>query len=263
MLGNEMLRRTQADRRIVQFAGLLVDVFDEAFDICRRRIFWDNNDEGGVGEYSDRLEILHRVVGHLLDHDRRNGMAHADGEEIVSVLRCLGGDATGDRAASTGAIFDDELLTKGLGQTVGQNARCDIRSAAGAKPDQDVNWLRRPILCVCRRRGSRQNQTNGDGRRKIGAFHDRPPSVRRASPTGARLLLLFRERARTPRCQREGQSYFSSAMGLRKTPTFSISISQVSPAFIQTGSGLRAWPTPDGVPVRMTSPGSSVMPLVR
>jgi hypothetical protein len=42
----------------------------------------------------------------------------------------------------------------------------------------------------------------------------------------------------------------------------SISISQTSPCFIHTGFGLRAWPTPDGVPVKMMSPGSSVMPCV-
>ena len=56
-------------------------------------------------------------------------------------------------------------------------------------------------------------------------------------------------------------SYFSSAIGLTSTPTPSMSISQVSPPFMNTG-GLRAKPTPDGVPVMMMSPGSSVMPWV-
>src|SRR5207342_3088464 len=261
MLGDKMLRRAQPDRRIVQLSGLLVDVFDKAFDVCRRGVLGHNNDEGGIGEYSDRLEILHGVIGHLLDHDGRNGMAHADRKEVVSVLRRLGGDAAGNRATGTGAIFNDELLAQRLAQTIGENARGDVGATAGPESDQNVNRLRRPILCACRLR----NHRDGQGRRycNIGAFHDRPPYVRRTSPTGARSLLLFRERVRTPHCQREGRPYFSSAMGLRKTPTFSISISQVSPAFIQTGSGLRAWPTPDGVPVRMTSPGSSVMPLVR
>ncbi len=43
---------------------------------------------------------------------------------------------------------------------------------------------------------------------------------------------------------------------LRSMPSPSISTSQTSPAFIQIGFGLRAWPTPDGVPVKMMSPGS-------
>jgi hypothetical protein len=47
---------------------------------------------------------------------------------------------------------------------------------------------------------------------------------------------------------------------LRSVPTPSISISHTSPLRIQTGSGLRAWPTPDGVPVKMMWPGSGVSP---
>src|SRR5262249_12720460 len=54
---------------------------------------------------------------------------------------------------------------------------------------------------------------------------------------------------------------FSSSIGLRKTPIPSISISQTSPCRIQAG-GLRAWATPEGVPVSKRSPGSSVMPWV-
>src|SRR5689334_19376860 len=41
-----------------------------------------------------------------------------------------------------------------------------------------------------------------------------------------------------------------------RTPTLSISISTVSPGFIQTG-GVRREPTPPGVPVTITSPGAS------
>src|SRR5690349_10995451 len=50
----------------------------------------------------------------------------------------------------------------------------------------------------------------------------------------------------------------SSRTGLRRMPIPSISISHTSPSRIQTG-GVRAWPTPGGVPMAITSPGSSVM----
>ena len=50
----------------------------------------------------------------------------------------------------------------------------------------------------------------------------------------------------------------SSTIGLRRIPMPSISSSQMSPAFMKTG-GLRAAPTPAGVPVMMRSPGSSVI----
>ena len=47
-------------------------------------------------------------------------------------------------------------------------------------------------------------------------------------------------------------------MGLLKIPSFSISIWQVSPAR-RKRCGVRAAPTPGGVPVETISPGSSVM----
>src|SRR5262249_34962850 len=69
-------------------------------------------------------------------------------------------------------------------------------------------------------------------------------------------------RHEAPRHERRTPRYFSFAIGLTSTPTPSMSISQVSPAFIHTGFGLRAWPTPEGVPVNTISPGSRVMPCV-
>ena len=52
--------------------------------------------------------------------------------------------------------------------------------------------------------------------------------------------------------------YTSSTTGFVSCPIFSISIVIVSPGFRNTG-GLRAKPTPCGVPVRITVPGSSVV----
>ena len=50
----------------------------------------------------------------------------------------------------------------------------------------------------------------------------------------------------------------SSATSLRRTPTPSTSISTTSPAFSQIGGSKRT-PAPTGVPVTITSPGSSVV----
>jgi hypothetical protein len=41
-----------------------------------------------------------------------------------------------------------------------------------------------------------------------------------------------------------------------------LDLADVAPASSRHGFGLRACPTPDGVPVKMMSPGSSVMPCV-
>ena len=49
---------------------------------------------------------------------------------------------------------------------------------------------------------------------------------------------------------------YPSIIGFESTPTWDISISQVSPGHIQT-FGSRLDPTPPGVPVAMTSPGTN------
>ena len=54
----------------------------------------------------------------------------------------------------------------------------------------------------------------------------------------------------------------SAITGLRRVPRQSISTSTTSPGLSQTG-GLRAMPTPGGVPVKIRSPGSSVMTCER
>ena len=59
----------------------------------------------------------------------------------------------------------------------------------------------------------------------------------------------------------DAECYAPCTIGLRSTPIFSISTSQTSPGFSQ-GCGLRAMATPEGVPVMMMSPGSSVMTLL-
>lgn len=54
------------------------------------------------------------------------------------------------------------------------------------------------------------------------------------------------------------KSNVGQAIRLSSTPIFSISTSTTSPDLRKTG-GVRLKPTPGGVPVRITSPGSRVM----
>jgi len=61
----------------------------------------------------------------------------------------------------------------------------------------------------------------------------------------------------TPEELRVGRSQ-PALIVFTSTPTLLTSISTVSPGFIHTG-GLRRAPTPPGVPVTMTSPGSRVV----
>ena len=76
----------------------------------------------------------------------------------------------------------------------------------------------------------------------------------------------FRTKTRFPVKQTElasranrGDRDYGRTTGFRKVPSPPIEISTTSPSWSQRG-GVRAAPTPEGVPVRITSPASSVSP---
>jgi hypothetical protein len=51
----------------------------------------------------------------------------------------------GDNAASTGAVFDDELLSKPAGQLISQHPHADIGYAAGGIGNDQADRARRII----------------------------------------------------------------------------------------------------------------------
>ena len=211
-----------------------------------------------VGDQRHRREILDRVVGHRLDHHRRHGVAGADHGGGVAVLVGFRDLIAGDRAAGARLVLDHHGLVQQFGQRRGDDAGHDVGAAAGAEADDHADRLVVRPFGQSRRGRSVTAAVITAAASEIYFMIVLPLERPRAS-LRARLLLL-------PPSHRFGgrlSSYFSSSIGLRSTPTPSTSISQTSPGFIQTGSGLRAWPTPDGVPVNRMSPGSSVMPSVR
>src|SRR5438067_6935734 len=63
-------------------------------------------------------------------------------------------------------------------------------------------------------------------------------------------------------CSSVVELYSAATTGLRSVPSFSTLTSNTSPSLRNTG-GLRNAPTPSGVPLAITSPGSSVIPCDR
>ena len=84
--------------------------------------------------------------------------------------------------------------------------------------------------------------------------HRRSPS---RSPRTGLVSLATRSFAQMQADDKSPQAA-SWVTGLTRIPILSISTSTVSPGFMNSG-GLRLWPTPDGVPVTITSPAFSVM----
>ena len=78
------------------------------------------------------------------------------------------------------------------------------------------------------------------------------------APSSDRASISRRRRRATSRAGSPARDQLSATQGLRSTPTLSMSTSQTSPSRSQR-FGSRPMPTPLGVPVTITSPGSSVI----
>src|SRR5262249_57704619 len=81
-----------------------------------------------------------------------------------------------DSAARGGAVLNDELLTKPLGEPLTYYARDDVNRLARGKSDDNAH---RPRRIALRSRDARDSRENGGARcqmQKIsaGKFHDRP-----------------------------------------------------------------------------------------
>ena len=94
--------------------------------------------------------------------------------------------------------------------------------------------------------------------RPVNDFKPPPCAVNQVPPPALRRAIRH---TRTRRPRRRFPPGLSPPLrpppGCGSTPSFSISTSTTSPAWRYTG-GLRAKPTPGGVPVKITSPGASV-----
>ena len=172
------------------------------------------------------------------------------------------------------AVLDHDRLAEDLGQACADEARRDVGAAAGAEADQELIGR---VGQSCARRGSDPRMPIVNDTRNAVIAGTRSKPLMASSPFAIAIMAglvpaISIRTARSCHIDRDHRDkpgeddggllfYFSSSIGFDSTPTPSMSISQVSPFFIQTG-GLRAMPTPDGVPVKMMSPGSSVMPCV-
>ena len=110
-----------------------------------------------------------------------------------------------------------------------------------------------PLSACPSTRGRPHEDRGHQGRR------DRPPSRARLRRRPRPFRTASTVSGRMPGLPALSQpSSFSATTSFRRVPSSSISTSTTSPGLSQTG-GLRAIPTPGGVPVKIRSPASSVM----
>ena len=137
--------------------GFCARVVDELFRRLRRHAGMHDQHVGRGADQDDRLEILGRIVGQLLQvlQDRLGRMeAHVD---RVAVGRRLRDEVGGDHAAGAGALLgDDGHAGIVVGDPLRDRAREQVGDAAGRRRNDDADRLVRIIL----RRGGRGPQRN-------------------------------------------------------------------------------------------------------
>ena len=186
----------------------------------------------GKTDRAFEIDILGQCVRHVGRHRDELGIAAAAARQVargeqdflpdgeVLHVPAHGGDAAGGVVAGIGRQRRHPFVEAGADQHV----RLADTEGFGADQHIVVADLRRIDVDIV-------EDVRSPGRANQDCFHHRPL------------------------CDAGIRGAYSSTTGLRNTPIFSISTSTTSPAFMNIG-GLRVKPTPAGVPVTITSPGT-------
>ena len=145
-----------------------------------------------------RLEVLHRVVGHLLVQAGIRHQAGAGEEQGVAVGARARRDLRADVAVGAAAILDDEGLADALGERLREHAARGIDAAAGGERHDHAH---RPARIALRGRGHREQtcaEQQGQSHFTSGGWFAISRAAWRAARSRAPRILPVRRRAHSP-----------------------------------------------------------------
>ena len=182
-----------AGRAVVQLARPGARERDELLQVLRRHVGMDDVQARHLGEQRDRLEVLDRVVGELVE-DERVDRERADVAEDQRVLVGRRGDlGHRDVAGAARLVVDVDALAEQLAELDRGRAGDDLRAAAGRERHDEADRLGRPgslrprPTSAAPRRRARPDEAAGHGeRRGVRSKSSSDPlgrNGRRASPT--------------------------------------------------------------------------------
>ena len=140
-----MVRRADARRGKVDGTGFGAGALDQSLRILGHRIEPDREQQGKARHQPDRLEILGRIVGQLLEQggveDQR---AVVGGEDCIAVGLGLGCRRTADIGRTAGLVLDHQRLAERRRHRLCQDAGERVRAAASRiGPDPGDGPLRK------------------------------------------------------------------------------------------------------------------------
>src|ERR1700724_4091683 len=165
-----MRRAADADRGIVELAGLLLRERNELLEIMDQQVGAAKHEWTTDPRHRNRGEVLFPVIGHALV-ERGGYRERAIGREVdgIAIRLGAGGEFGPDQSACPGPVVDDDLLPPKRGKLVAQEAREHVTAAPGSVGHDKAHRPRREFLC----RGARRYR---EGRKQQG--QSKTPSSR-------------------------------------------------------------------------------------
>ena len=128
-----------------------------------------------LGEQTDRLKILQRIIGRLLLHIRNDRhRRHVRQQQRITIRRRLGREFGRDHAARPGPVVDGELLLERAGQLLPDHARHGVVATTGRLRHQHTHGFHRIAL---RQHADRRQPQRHQQRHTRFIFHLHFPSV--------------------------------------------------------------------------------------
>ncbi|HTH35263.1 MAG TPA: hypothetical protein VL976_12885, partial [Xanthobacteraceae bacterium] len=157
----EVSGRADTGRAVEQLTRFLLGQCHKIRERLCRKICGDHQHRAGGAERRDWLkprQLIDTARRIEADASRKRTRGVID-QERIAIGRCIGDEFGGDRAARTGAIFDDDRLTENLCHRVEEHARNDVRDAARPERNDHVDAARGVVVCP---RGADQREHRGD-----------------------------------------------------------------------------------------------------
>ena len=144
-LGEQVLRRGDAELRIVDLAGMLLGVGDQLGKRVDRQRVGRRDRVAVARDQRDAHQVLELVVKTLVEQRVDRIEIGAD-EQVVAVARARHHVVRGERRAGAGLVIDDDRVPERRAQAIGDEARRNVGRPAGREADHHADRAGRIVL---------------------------------------------------------------------------------------------------------------------